>query len=208
MQNPVLIHTTPQPAPAAGLLLVSYNWRSTKERTVPESQKHRACVITASYILTPEVQAVQPALRTLLVDAIETIAAARLADFCQASNMAATTVSADIFKLDALLAWNADRVALQQRLTADEVREFCKTSATISSARVLYGDTVADALASQLAKLAGPNHGLTPEKAGNMLTRLWKEDDAASTTGLRIMLKLQSIHESSSAADALADILG
>jgi hypothetical protein len=61
---------------------------------------------------------------------------------------------------------------------------------------------------AQLVKLAGPNHGLTPEKAGKILDNLWQASDADHLTGLRVMLRLQAIREATSADDLLSGILG
>lgn len=208
MLNPVIINTTPT-APTAGHIVVFYNWRSTTNKVVPESQKHRSILLPETLLNTPEVAALPDKFRAIIHDALTTIAGERLADYCANSNMLATTVSADIFAADSLLQWNADRKALQARLTADELKAWAPTSVTVKAAAAIYGEEVGKALADQIIKLAGPNHGLTPERANNMLAKLWKADDVQSVTGLRVQMRLQSIADSSAAqADALAAILG
>lgn len=208
MQNPIIINTTTT-APAAGQLVVFYNWRSTTNKTVPDSQKHRSVLVPEQMILTAEVAALPEKFRAIILDALTTIAGERLAEFCTNSNMMATTVSADLFAADSLLQWNADRKALQQRLTADELKAWVATSATVASATQLYGADVGRAVADQLVKLAGPNHGMTPERATNFLAKLWKFEDVQSVTGLRVQMRIQAIADSTAAAaDALSAILG
>jgi hypothetical protein len=165
-------------------------------------------VIPSDYILTAEVQAIAPKYQALVLDAVLTIAAERLADFCQSSNMAATAVSAELFRVDALLTWNNERQTLQQRLTADEVKAWAPTSATVRAIAAQHGAPHSKAMEAQLVKLAGPNHGLTPEKAGKILDNLWQASDADHLTGLRVMLRLQAIREATSADDLLSGILG
>lgn len=208
MQNPIIINTTPTEA-AADHITLSATWRNTATKVVPESQKYRSVAVPEEYISTQEVKEVPSKYRGIIIDALITIGGERLADFCQNSNMMATTVSAELFRTDALLAWNADRKALQQRLTADELKAWAPTSATVKAAHAAYSEEQANAIAALLVKLASPNHGLTPVQAGNFLARVWKSADADSITGLRVQLRLQSIADSSAAAaDALSAILG
>lgn len=208
MLNPIAIHTVSPEVPA-GSMLIAYNWRSTAQKVVPESQKHRSIVIGESLILSDEVKAVAAKFRPLIVDAITEVARERLADFCQSANMMAAAVSADLFSVDSLLSWNSERAALQQRLTADEVKAWASTSATVAAATSARGPEVGKAVADQLIKLAGPNHGMTPEKATKFLSVLWQAADADNITGLRVMLRLQAIAESSKNSAGLLDsILG
>ena len=201
MQNPIIINTTPTEA-AADHITLSATWRNTATKVVPESQKYRSVAVPEEYISTQEVKEVPSKYRGIIIDALITIGGERLADFCQNSNMMATTVSAELFR-------NADRKALQQRLTADELKAWAPTSATVKAAHAAYSEEQANAIANLLVKLASPNHGLTPVQAGNFLARVWESADADSITGLRVQLRLQSIADSSAAAaDALSAILG
>lgn len=209
MNNPVLIHTTSTAEPKAGELLISYNWRSTAANPVAEANKYRAVCVPASHLHTAEVLSVPAAYRALLIAALEEIASQRLADYCKQHTMHATVVSADLFRAADLLAWNADRTALQQRLTAEEVREWAKTSSTIAHIAAAHSDAHAAALTATLAKLAGPNHGITPEVAARLLSAVWQESDTDSITGLRIFTKLDGIRSATRKADdLLAGILG
>ena len=207
MLNPVMIHTV-KPEVKNGEILIAYNWRSTAAKVVPESQKHRSIVIAADYLVTQEVREIPAKFRGMVLSALETIASERLADFCQAASMAATAVSAELFRVDALLAWNNERQLLQQRLTADEIKAWAPTSATVAAITANHGAAHGSAMVAQLVKLAGPNHGLTPEKAGKILDNLWAASDADNLTGLRVMLRLQGIREATSADDMLDAILG
>ena len=209
MQNPIIIHTTNTTEAKPGELLISYNWRSTSQNPVAEANKYRGVCIPQGHIYTAEVLAVPAAYRPLLVAALEEIAAQRLADYCKQHTMHVTTVSADLFQAEALLAWNADRTALQQRLTAEEVKTWAATSATIAAISAQHSPAAAQALAATLAKLAGPNHGITPEVATKLMTNVWQPADTDSITGLRILTKLQGIAASTAKADdLLASILG
>ena len=207
MLNPVMIHTV-KPEPKAGEALIAYNWRSSKDKLVPDSQKHRSILIPVSLLVTDEVRAVPVKFRGIVIGALEEIAADRLADFCQSSNMMATTISADLFQVDALLAWNAERQQLQQRLTADEVKAWAPTSATVAAVTAKHGAAHGSAMIAQLVKLAGPNHGLTPDKASKILANLWQAADADHITGLRVMLRLQGIRDATSSEELLDAILG
>lgn len=207
MLNPILISTTPTEA-KAGHIVIAYNWRSTDKRVVPDSQKHRSILVPESLVADESVALVPSTYRPMVVDALVEIARARLADYCESSSMMATAISADLFAAPALMAWNADRIALQQRLTADEIKAWLPTSKTVAFATATHGDAVGKAVGEQLVKVAGPNHGMTPAKATNFLTRLWQAADADSITGLRLQLRLQVIAEGKSTDDVLAAVLG
>jgi hypothetical protein len=201
-----MIHTV-KAEPKSVEALIQYNWRSSKEKVVPDSQKHRSVCIPAEILVTAEVKAIPVKFRGMVLAALETIASERLADFCQSSSMMATAVSADLFEVDALLAWNSERQQLQQRLTADEVKAWAPTSATVAAVIAKHGAAGGAAMVKQLVSLSGPNHNLTADKAGKILDNLWAAADADNITGLRVMLRLQGIREN--AADALLDsILG
>lgn len=204
---PLYIHSV-APQIAEGLVLVSYNWRSTEKRIVPDSQKHRSVLVPATVIFDESVASVPARFRAMIQSALLEIAAARLADFCMDSSMAATTINASLLSTESLLRWNSDRLALQQRLTADEIKSWAPTSATVLSVLAAHGKPAADALLVQLVKLAGPNHGLTPERAGKLLSALWKSEDADNLVGLRVLLRLQSIKEAPSAESVLDNLLG
>lgn len=207
MNNPLFISTTLAPA-KADHVVISYNWRSTDKRVVPETQKHRSIAVPTATLVSPEVLSVPLKFRPMILAALEEIAASRLADFCMDSSMAATTISADLFTTDALLSWNADRIALQQRLTTEEIKAWAPTSATVAFVKSLHGEPGAKAITETLIKLASPNHGLTKEMASKLLASLWQNSDSDSMTGLRVMLKLKSIAEAESAASLLGSILG
>jgi len=207
MLNPITIHTV-KAEQTSGFVLVQYNWRTTAQKVVPESQKHRSCLVPVENLVTAEVREIPAKYRAIVLKALEEIASERLADFCQSSNMMAATISADLFNVDALLAWNNERQQLQQRLTADEVKAWAPTSATVAAVTAKHGAEHGKAMGAQLVKLAGPNHGLTPEKAGKILDNLWSTSDADNLTGLRVMLRLQAIREATTADDMLDSILG
>jgi hypothetical protein len=207
MLNPITIHTV-KAEQTSGFVLVQYNWRTTAQKVVPDSQKHRSCLVPVENLVTQEVKEIPAKFRAIVLKALEEIASERLADFCQSSNMMAATISADLFNVDALLAWNNERQQLQQRLTADEVKAWAPTSATVAAVTAKHGADHGKAMVAQLVKLAGPNHGLTPEKAGKILDNLWATSDADNLTGLRVMLRLQAIREATTADDMLDSILG
>lgn len=207
MSNPLYIHSVAPQVPADAVL-VSYNWRSTEKRVVPDSQKHRSVLVPAAILFDSSVALVPERFRPMVQAALLEIASQRLADFCMDSSMAATTIGDALFATDALMLWNSERLALQQRLTADEIKAWAPTSATVQAILALHGKPHADALCAQLVKLAGPNHGLTPERAANLLAKLWKQADADSLVGLRVLLRLQAIKDAPTAESVLDSLLG
>lgn len=207
--NPLYIHSVAPEVPADGsMVLVSYNWRTTSNRVVPDSQKHRSVLVPAGLLFDQSVEAVPVRFRGMVQAALLEIASQRLADFCMDSSMVATTIGDSLLSTDSLMAWNADRIALQQRLTADEIKAWAPTSATVQAILAQHGKPHADALCAQLVKLAGPNHGLTPERAANLLAKLWKQQDADSLVGLRVLLRLQAIKDAPTAESVLDSLLG
>jgi hypothetical protein len=124
------------------------------------------------------------------------------------SNWQRTEVPLEAFTLTALLQWQQERAALSGRLNGDEIKQWLSTSATIKHVATSHGDKIAAALGAQLVKLASPNHGLTPEKASKLLDTLWQAEDADSTTGLRVQLKLTAISKKTEeSANVLDSIL-
>lgn len=207
MSSPLYIHSV-APQRTNDTVLVSYNWRTTEKRVVPDSQKHRSVLVPSHVIYSQAVREIPERFREMIYSALLEIAAQRLADFCMNGNMAPTTIDASLFETDALMLWNSERIALQQRLTAEEIKSWAPTSATVQAVLATYGKEHADAVVAQLVKLAGPNHGLTPERAGTLLTKLWKQSDAESLVGLRVLLRLQAIKDAPSAESVLDSLLG
>jgi hypothetical protein len=209
MSSVLYIHSVSPEAPADGSqVLVSYNWRTTTNRVVPDSQKHRSVLVPAHVLFDQSVREISERFRPMIHAALLEIASQRLADFCMDSSMAATTIGEQLFSTDALMLWNSERQALQQRLTADEIKAWLPASHTLAAVRTAHGAKVADALGAQLCKLAGPNHGLTPDRAGKLLATLWNAADAESMVGLRVMLRLQAIKDAPSAESVLDSLLG
>lgn len=207
--NPLYIHSVAPEVPADGsMVLVSYNWRTTTNRVVPDSQKHRSVLVPAAILFDASVSSVPERFRPMVQAALLEIASQRLADFCMDSSMVATTIGDSLLSTDSLLSWNAARIALQQRLTAEEIKTWAPTSATVQAVRATYGKEPADAVITQLVKLAGPNHGLTPERAGKLLASLWQQSDADHIVGLRVLLRLQAIKDAPSAESVLDSLLG
>ncbi len=192
-----------------GMMQVVARWKSSNEKPLAPSNRARAVLLPAN-IWSSELHSERASdnLQLFIHDAISDLARDYLQTICNESSMLRTEVPLESFKLAQLLQWNADRAALSGRLSGDEIKSWVASSATIKNVAATHGAKIADALGAQFVKLASPNHGLTPDQAGSLLTKLWDASDADSTTGLRVQLRLQSIRDRAQQEDnLLASIL-
>jgi hypothetical protein len=184
-------------------------WKSTDKRTIPAANARRAVILPAT-IWTAAVKTTDAnkALELFMLDAVAELAKDYLSTICEESNWARTQVNEDAFSLSSLLTWQAEQAAISGRLNGAEIAEWVKQSATVKAVSTSHGDAIGKAIGDQFVKLASPNHGLTPAKADKLLSTLWQQSDADSTTGLRVMLRLQSIRDKvESSANVLDSIL-
>lgn len=207
---PVLlqISSVPQDSVKADELQLIARWKSTDKRTIPAANSKRSVIIPANYWqddIAPEGSTLTKTLVLFMRDAVEDLARKYLSTICEDSNWARTSVNLDAFSVTNLLLWNAEVAATSGRLNGEDIANWVKASVTVTAVREAYGDKTADALGAQFVKLAGPNHGLLPEKATKLLTTLWKQEDADHPTGLRVMMRLTSISEKTVSTD---DLLG
>ena len=95
------------------------------------------------------------------------------------------------------------------RLDADAIKAWAEKSATVTNARTVHGDKVAVALIDTFAKLAGPNHGLAPDRATKILSKLWQAADSNNPVGVRVQLRMQGIIDKANKTqeDVLGDVL-
>lgn len=197
-----LINITSVPAEKVetNQLQIVARWKSTDKNPVPECNKVRAVIIDGStWNNEPSINKLsdpsEKTLRLFLLDAIEEVAVSYLRSIVEDSKHQRTQVNLDAFSLSNLLQWQAEQAAISGRLNGDTIKQWISQSATVASVTSAHGEKVGKALSDQFIKLAGPNHGLTPEKADKLLSSLWKVEDADTTTGLRVMLRLQAIRD-------------
>lgn len=189
-------------------------WKESKEKTISPANRVRAIVIPAN-LWNNEMQSelhkdenVNKQLRLFVLDGIADLAKQYLSSIVEESNWQRSSVNLDAFTLRALLQWQSDQAAISGRLNGEEIRKWIASSATVTAVSTSHGAAVAKALGEQFIKLASPNHGLTPEKAAKLLSSLWKVEDADSTTGLRVLLRLKAISEKTAdSANVLDSIL-
>lgn len=195
----------PDSAPAGKMLLVA-RWKSTDKRTIPATNQRR-CVELPANIWTDAINNGTDSKSFLVFvhDAIEELARKYLSTIVESDNWLRTQVNEPAFSLSALLAWNEEQAALSGRLNGDTIKEWVSQSATVAAVSATHGAKVGAAIGEQFVKLAGPNHGLTPEKADKLLTNLWKAEDADSMTGLKVMLRLQAIRDKPANSDNVLD---
>ncbi len=201
----------PDSAPANKLLVIA-RWKSSDKRIIAKENMARCIELPANIwgdipTVTHSNESTTNHLKLLLADAIADIAKSYLATIVEDSNWMRTTVNDDAFTISSLLTWQADTAAVSGRLSGDTIKEWITRSATIAAVKATHGDAIATALGNQFVKLAGPNHGVTSEKAGKLLGSLWKVEDAEDATGLRVLLKLQGIRDKDATADVLDSIL-
>lgn len=191
-------------------LQIVARWKNTDARPIATANRVRAVILPKTIWETDtNVTPVQfQPLRLFVLDGLEQLATDYLRSVVEDSNWQRTQVPADAFTLSSLLTWQADQAAISGRLNGDTIKAWLTSSVTIASVTQVHGAKVGEALGAQLVKLASPNHGLTPEKADKLLSNLWKSEDADSTTGLRVMLRLQAIRDKAQdSANVLDSIL-
>jgi len=209
MTNLITITSVPAEVVPEGKLQIVARWKTTEAVTVPAANKQRAVLIPADMWKADIAHEDNRSFQLFISDAVEELAKDYLTAIVRDSNWLRTEVNEDAFSLSSLLSWNAERAALAGRLNSEQIKQWITKSATVAAVKVAHSDKVAEALAAQFVKLAGPNHGVTQEKATKILSALWKEEDADDNTGLRVYMKLKSISEKKAEAteDLLASIL-
>lgn len=209
MANLIQITSVPAEKLAENTLQVVASWKSTEKRTIPAANAKRAVILPSNiWNAEDDVKNLKSdALRLHVLDGIAELAKEYLSQICEESNWQRTEVNMEAFTLTALLNWSAERAALSGRLNGEEIKNWLSESHTIKAVATSHGEKIAGALGEQFVKLASPNHGLTPEKAQNLLSKLWKSEDCDSTTGLRVSLRLQAIAKKQSEQNVLDSIL-
>lgn len=195
----------------ADKLQVVARWKNTDKRPIAAANSARAIILPANiWKEDKDVKGIEnPSLALFLADAVEELAVSYLRTVVEDSNWLRTEVPMEHFTLSSLLQWNSEQAAISGRLTGDTIKAWATDSITIRTVSQKHGKEIAAALTDQFIRLASPNHGLSPEKAEKLLTNIWQKDDADSTTGLRVQLRLQAIRDKQQAirANALDSIL-
>lgn len=204
MTTLITITSVPADKLADNQLQVVARWKDTDKRPIAAANRVRAVILPATiWTSNSDVTTItNGSFRLFLLDAIAELAKDYLSYIVEASNWQRTQVNEDAFSISSLLSWQQEQAALSGRLNGEEISKWAKGSATVTAVATTHGAAIGDALAAQLVRLASPNHGLTPEKAGKILATLWKPEDADNNTGLRVQLRLTAIRDKSSEASA------
>ena len=205
-----LINISSKPAETVGAneMQVIATWKDTEKRPISAANKKRAIILPAN-IWSAQTANMENSFRVFVLDAIEELAKAYLTEIVKASNWLRTQVPQEDFQLENLLAWQNQRAEMSGRLDADAIKAWAEKSATVTNARTVHGDKVAAALIDTFSKLAGPNHGLAPDRAAKILTKLWQAADSNDPTGVRVQLRMQGIIDKANKTqeDVLGDVL-
>ena len=207
---PTLINITSKPAETvnATQLQVIASWKSTEKQPIAAANSKRAVLLPAN-IWSAQTANMENSFRVFVLDAIEELAKSYLSEIVKASNWMRTQVPQEDFQLENLLAWQNQRAEMSGRLDADTIKSWAEKSATVTNARTVHGDKVAAALIDTFSKLAGPNHGLAPDRATKILTKLWQAADNNDPVGVRVQLRMQGIIDKANKMqeDVLGDVL-
>lgn len=188
-------------------LQIVATWKDTDKRPISAANKKRAVLLPAN-IWSASVQPLENSFRVFVLDAIEELAKSYLAAIVESSNWMRTQVPQEDFNLENLLAWQNQRAEASSRLSADAIKAWAEQSATVLTAKTAHGEKVSNYLLETFPKLAGPNHGLAPDKARKILSKLWQAADSNDPTGVRVQLRMQGILDRAAkiAEDALDGI--
>jgi len=191
-----------------GMLQLIVRWKDSEKRTISPANRLRSVLLPANIWKGSIPFHQEQSFQLFVHDAITDLAKSFLSTIVEDSNWQRTSVNESAFSLSALLTWNAEQAAASGRLNGEEIKAWLMESVTIKMVSEKHGKEIAAALGNQFVKLAGPNHGLTPEKAGKILANIFQQDDADNNTGLRVMLRLQAIEKrSADSANVLDSIL-
>lgn len=177
--------------------VIAATWKSTEKRTISPANKYRAVIVPDNiwHDGTSAAKTHSPALAVLVDDAIEGLAKEYLSSIVEQSNWMRTQVPADDFTLSALLKWSEERAAMSGRLNGDAIKAWAEKSVTVKNFSTANGADKGEKLVQAFVKLAGPNHGWTPERAAKMITTIFAADDADDNIGARVLLRLESIRD-------------
>lgn len=206
MSTLINITSKPQETVDATQLQVIASWKSTEKQPIAAANSKRAIILPANIWNNNVPRETSNNFRVFILDAIEELAKSYLSEIVKASNWMRTQVPQEDFQLENLLAWQNQRAEMSGRLDADTIKAWAEKSATVTNARTVHGDKVATALIDTFSKLAGPNHGLAPDRATKILTKLWQAADNNDHVGVRVQLRMQGIIDK--AAKTQEDVLG
>lgn len=198
MSTLINISSVPAEKLADGQQQIIARWKDTANRPISAANRVRSVILPANIwsdetTISHAESSVAAALKLHLLDSLAELAKSYLSTIVEESNWQRTQVPQEHFSLASLLNWQNEVAALSGRLNGEEITNWLSSSVTIKAVVASHGAAIGTALGAQLVRLASPNHGLTPEKAGKLLSSLWQAEDADSTTGLRVQLRLTAI---------------
>lgn len=185
------------------------SWKSTDKRTIPAANKNRAVIIPAT-IWTDGTEIgniTDKNLRVFILDGITDLAKSYLSTIVEESNWLRTEVPVEHFTLSSLLSWQQEQAALAGRINGEDIKKWVSSSVTVAAIKAEHGEKIASSLGDTFVKLAGPNHGITKDKATAILAKLWKEEDSNTLIGLKIQNRLTGIANKKQEANDLDSIL-
>lgn len=189
-------------------LQIVARWKDSEKRIVPKENRARA-VIIPSNLWDDECNHVKEksvSLSLFVRDALEELAKSYLSEICESSGWQRREVNQDAFSVSSLLTWQAEQAATAGRLNGEAIKAWVAKSATVAKMTETHGEKIGVAFGELLVKLAGPNHGISPEKADKILSTMWDVKDGDDNTGLRVMLRLQAIRDKQPDANVLDSI--
>ena len=209
MSTLINISSKPQETIKADELQIVCTFKDTEKRPISAANKKRAVILPANIWQAATNNIEGNSFRVFVLDAIEELAKNYLGTIVESSNWLRTQVPQEDFNLENLLAWQNQKNETSARLDAATIKAWAEKSATVSNARTVHGDKVAAALVDTFSKLAGPNHGLAPDRATKILSKLWQAADNNDPTGVRVQLRMQGIIDKAAKTqeDGLGDVL-
>lgn len=210
MSNLIQITSVVADSIPEGKLQLVVRFKDTDKQPISAANRVRAIMLPANiWSDDDDVSKVKNnnLLSLFLHDAIEELAKSYLSTIIRDSNWMRLEVPEEHFFLSSLLEWQQEQSASTSRLNAEVIKAWVAGSYTIASIKEAHSEKHATALGEQFVKLAGPNHGLTPEKAEKILSNLWDNRDTDDNTGMRVMLRLQAIKNKKADGNLLEDLL-
>lgn len=203
MPTLITITSVPQETVADNQLQVIARWKDSDKRTISKENRQRA-VILPKDIWGADLGSIDnKAVRAFMHDAVEDLARSYLQHVVEESNWQRTQVPQEHFQLSNLLSWQAEQAV--GRLTGEQIKAWIANSFTVKHVAEVKTPQVAKALGEAFVKLAGPNHGITKEKAETIIAKYWQNDDSDDNVGFRVFQRLDRISKKNN-EDGLADI--
>lgn len=206
------ILTSEPKAVDAGMQVVSYSRKSTKNSPVADADKYRAVIVpsyrlpTASFqnAVVKEEGSEEPELEledapeifnAAIAEVFLSAASSILLDYCKA-NPTATEIDDSSFSYASVVA-RMEQQQTSQRLNSDQIAAWYDSSTTKAEAATRYGAdpkglSKQAALRTKFLAVASNNSGISPELATKMLSYI-SEKDTDNATCIAVSKKLEKL---------------